>query len=93
MILEKNLKLIEKVWLILAEIDNRLSFLNVQMPPEIFKVKNVIKNKEGNEFANIRENLYKGFRRLDEMGINDNIIDKLSSDLYLLLKFNDIFGK
>lgn len=93
MISEDELELIEKVQLLLAGIYNQLLVINIQVPPEIKKVRNIIMNKDVNGFPNVRENLYKGFRRLDEMGVNDNIIDSLSSQLYLLVKANAVFDK
>jgi hypothetical protein len=93
MISADELKLIEKVSLLLVGIYNQLLVINIQEPPEIKKVRNVIMNKDVKGFSSIRENLYKGFRRLDEMGVNDNIIDGLSSQLYLLVKDNAVFNK
>ena len=70
----------------MIEIDKQLSNINVQTPSELKKVKGTLLNKDIDGFKKIRRNLYNGFRRLDEIGINNSGIDELSSKIYLLVK-------
>lgn len=82
---------VNQVLLLLIEIDKQLSNLNVQIPSELKKVKGTLLNKDIGGYRKIRTNLYNGFRRLDEIGINDYRIDELSSKIYLLVKQHAIF--
>lgn len=92
MIPKKDSTIVNQVHLLLIEIDKQLRNINVQTPPEFKKVKGILLNKNIEGFKNIRKNLYNGFRRLDEIGINNFRIDELSSKIYLLVRDNTIFG-
>lgn len=84
-------EIVNQVLLLLIEIDKQLSNIKVQTPSELKKVKGTLLNKDIDGFKKIRRNLYNGFRRLDEIGINNSRIDELSSKIYLLVKQHTIF--
>ena len=64
---------------------DRLRAMNICIP-EFEKCGNVLRNKNSEGYRNLRTNLYSGCRRLDEMGVDDDLINRLTSDLYLMSK-------
>lgn len=64
---------------------DRLRALNVCIP-EFEKCGNILRNKNSAGYRNLQTNLYSGCRRLDEMGVDDDLINRLSSDLYSMSK-------
>ena len=87
----EELDVVNQISFMLSDIENRLDIIKVQVPPELKKAKNILMNKEVSSFHKIRNILYQCFRRLDEMGIDDDNLNKLSSELYLLVKSHGFF--
>ena len=80
-----NEDLVETMLGLTNELLDRLGVMNVSIS-EFERCRNILLHKNREGYKNIRTNLYSGFRRLDEMGVDDKLINDLSSGLYLMSK-------
>lgn len=87
-----DLQLIEQMFTLLTKVNVRLLSLGISNIPEIQKALNIVNSGDSKGMSNIRIVLSNGFRRLDEMGLNDTIIDTLSSETYILAKSQSLFN-
>ena len=90
MLNDNELIAVEKMQVLLTEINCMLDEMGLIIP-EIIKVHNILNSKNISDFNSIKRTLYSGFRRLDEIGVDNEILNELSSQVYILAKNNELF--